>query len=552
MKQIMLVLFSSTFIANVHAQLYNNGATITVQNNAYITVMGELQNNTGTITNDGKIEVQGSFTNNATYNSTAAEDSLIFKGIGNSIFKSGGATINFLTLNKTAAADFVTLNGNALIGKKLDFLSGSFTTDPIANPAYKVISPITAAYTFAAGTEIIGSVQRTGWANGAANVFNQTHMLVTTNAGTAPTDVTVTMIPQTAGGDPTQTEREVKRKYTFAQTGGSAFTADVRYAYQSTELNTNTEANLVPWKLVSGEWNGLTTGATRDVVNHYVNYTAIPAADLLQEWKLADPNYTFNVTAYLSGAWINSTGLMRSVLSASANFPLSQPYTSTPFSYTGTESVTTVPANVVDWLLVEFRKPTTGLPADAINSTVIGRKACFLLNNGSVVNTDGTSVSSFDINKQGAGFVVVRHRNHLAVMSNSLASNTTGSYTNSFAALANVYQKPTVLSAPAVVLSAAAPGNALFGLWAGDVNNNGAVTTSDITPINNAISGPSTGNTNVYNVRDINLDTNVTTTDITLTNRSISNTAATSSSRGTATTNNKPKNATSNVPGEHN
>ena len=535
MKQIMLVLFSSTFIANVNAQLYNNGATITVQNNAYITVMGELQNNTGTITNDGKIEVQGSFTNNATYNSTAAEDSLIFKGTGNSIFKSGGATINYLTLNKTAAADFVTLNGNALIGKKLDFLSGSFTTDPIANPAYKVISPITAAYTFAAGTEIIGSVQRTGWANGAANVFNQTHMLVTTNAGTAPTDVTVTMIPQTAGGDPTQTEREVKRKYTFAQTGGSAFTADIRYAYQISELNTNTEANLVPWKLVSGEWNGLTTGATRDVVTHYVNYTAIPAADLLQEWKLADPNYTFNVNANLRGAW-NGT-VMTTAMNTAGIIPLAQPYNVTPFSYTGTENVAAIPANVVDWVLIEERKPSTGLPQDALSTSIIGRKAGFILNDGTVVDLDGTTPINFDITKQGSGFITVRHRNHLGVLSTSIPSNAAGTFTNDFNVLANTYST----ASPSMVLLLGTTGK--YGLWAGDANKSGVVNGTDVSLVKSAVANSLIG----YLFTDINLSNSINGTDVSITKSTIAISGAGSNpARNTNTI--KPVIAKSNIP----
>ena len=54
-------------------------------------------------------------------------------------------------------------------------------------------------------------------------------MQVTTNGGTAPTSFIVTMIPQSGGGDPTQNEREVKRKFLFTQSGGSGFTADIRY-----------------------------------------------------------------------------------------------------------------------------------------------------------------------------------------------------------------------------------------------------------------------------------------------------------------------------------
>ena len=63
----------------------------------------------------------------------------------------------------------------------------------------------------------------------------------------------------------------------------------------------------MPWELISSEWNARLTPVTRDVVNHYVTTTGIPAADLALEWKLADPKYTFNVTAYLRGAWNGTT-----------------------------------------------------------------------------------------------------------------------------------------------------------------------------------------------------------------------------------------------------
>ena len=65
----------------------------------------------------------------------------------------------------------------------------------------------------------------------------------------------------------------------------------------------------------------------------------------------------------------------------------------------------------------------------------------------------------------------------------------------------------------------------------GDVNASGSVTSSDVTPINVAIAGPSAGNTNVYNVRDTNLDKNVTSADVSITNAAIAAFAASSSSK---------------------
>ena len=54
-----LLLAFSGIVNFANAQLYNNGGIITVQNGAYIMAMGDIKNTSGTITNDGKIEVQG-------------------------------------------------------------------------------------------------------------------------------------------------------------------------------------------------------------------------------------------------------------------------------------------------------------------------------------------------------------------------------------------------------------------------------------------------------------------------------------------------------------
>jgi hypothetical protein len=385
---------------------------------------------------------------------------------------------------------------------------------PIPNPAFSVTSPATATYTFAAGKEIIGTVKRTSWTGGVARIFNQTNMLVTTNGGTPPTDLTVTMIPQTGGGNPTQNEREVTRKYTFAQTAGSGFTADISYPFATSELNTNTEANLVPWTLVASEWNARLTPVTRDGVNHFISTTGITTAELAQEWKLADPNYTMNVTANLRGAW-NGVSAMNTTLLSAGIIPLTQPYNVTPFSYPGTESVASIPANVVDWVLIEHRKPSTGLPANALAATISGREAGFLLSNGSVVELDGVTPIAVPITKQGTAFIVIRHRNHLGVLSNAIASNAAGTFTNDFTVLANSY-KPTGASSDPVVLLAGAGGK--YGLWTGDANKSGVVNATDVTVIKAAIAILLTG----YQLSDVNLSNSINATDITQAKATIS------------------------------
>lgn len=505
------------------AQLVNDGTILKIQPGTVLLLSGDVKNkNAGIISNDGRLEVQGNFLNTATYTTTTADDSLIMSGSGNVTLNPGSSTISVLHINKTNNSDHVTLSGSTTISSKLTYNSGTLSTNPLLNSLTLLNAAITVPFEFTAGREIIGQVRRTGWANSTEVVFNQPNMLITTNAGTAPTEFTVNMIPETEGGNPSLAEREVKRKFVFSQAGGIGFTTDVRFPYTGSELNTNTEANLVPWILPATVWAGRLTPVTRDAVNDWVSTTAISEADIAQEWKLADSKYTMNATALLRGPWNASTLVMNTSLNNAGAGPLNtqlvQPYNTTPFNYPGTESVAAgffaAHANIVDWVLVEFRKPANLLdPATATSATVVGRKAGFLLNNGNIVDLDGITPIGFDINKQGDGFMVIRHRNHLDIMSNLLISNLMGNYSNDFRSLSNLYKKAGASSESATSLL----NTSFVGMWAGDANKSRTINSGDITAIQNAIAIGTSG----YKFTDVNLSGTINSGDITITQNTI-------------------------------
>ncbi|HET7119426.1 MAG TPA: T9SS type A sorting domain-containing protein [Hanamia sp.] len=108
---------------SLKAQLTNNGANINIQTGAYIFAKGNINNTSGTITNDGKIEVQGDFTNAATYTSSATDDYLVFSGSALSTLKSGGASLTNLTINKTS--NDVKLGDNISVGGNLTMQAGN-------------------------------------------------------------------------------------------------------------------------------------------------------------------------------------------------------------------------------------------------------------------------------------------------------------------------------------------------------------------------------------------------------------------------------------------
>ncbi len=123
-------------------------------------------------------------------------------------------------------------------------------------------------------------------------------------------------------------------------------------------------------------------------------------------------NY-LDLKVWLEGPFNNTD--MNTNLTGLTNFPLAQPYNVSPWNYAGTESVTSVPGNVVDWVLVELRDAPTA--AQATSATRIARMAAFLKKDGSIVGMNGTSLLQFSNSITHQLFVVIWHRNHIEIMS---------------------------------------------------------------------------------------------------------------------------------------
>ncbi|MCB0806213.1 MAG: choice-of-anchor J domain-containing protein [Bacteroidales bacterium] len=135
-----------------------------------------------------------------------------------------------------------------------------------------------------------------------------------------------------------------------------------------------------------------------------------------------------DLTTFLEGP-CDGTEMSTFLCSCSA-IPLAQPYFNSPWYYEGTESVTIMPGNAVDWILVELRDANSA--SEATPGTMIGRKAGLLLNDGSIVSTDGESPLFFNISVTNGLYTVIHHRNHLAVMSANEVFFTGVNYTYDF------------------------------------------------------------------------------------------------------------------------
>ena len=174
-----------------------------------------------------------------------------------------------------------------------------------------------------------------------------------------------------------------------------------------------------------------------------------------------------DVLVYLEGPY--NVGTMNTSLKEGGEIPLSQPYNVSPWFYSGSENVATIPDDVVDWVLVDLRDATSA--AAATPATSIEKQAAFLLSNGSVVGLDGSSVLQFSATISIDPYVVVWHRNHLGVLSANSPIESGGMYTYDFSTDQN--------QAYGGGLGYKLIDTGIFGMAAGDANADGSINIDD-------------------------------------------------------------------------
>ncbi|MEO1029819.1 MAG: HYR domain-containing protein [Bacteroidota bacterium] len=178
-----------------------------------------------------------------------------------------------------------------------------------------------------------------------------------------------------------------------------------------------------------------------------------------------DPSGNCNVLVspkvYLQGSVLNSTiavdGLMRDDLRVNNYIPLNTPYTDNTSIDSAVLSVAGSDA-IVDWVWVELRDAMT-------NTQIVEGKSALLQRDGDVVALDGTSPVMFN-QLSGNYHVVIKHRNHLGIMSkNAIAlSNTT-----------TVVDFTSDSIEPFGTNAQTSIGNGLFAMWAGDTNGDAVI-----------------------------------------------------------------------------
>jgi hypothetical protein len=177
---------------------------------------------------------------------------------------------------------------------------------------------------------------------------------------------------------------------------------------------------------------------------------------------------TVNLRALLQGPFVAAGDTMTTLLTSV--LPKKNPYGVSPWNYTGGDSVLTLPSGIVDWVLVTLR---SGTAANTGVDTAVG----FMKQNGSIVGLDGTSPLSFPGVKFGNYYVVLRHRNHLSIMSAGALALNGASALYDFTVAGNAYGTNPMANLEGDV----------YGLYAGNSDGNTVITVLDYNAVGSQI-----------------------------------------------------------------
>ncbi|MEM6685242.1 MAG: fibronectin type III domain-containing protein [Bacteroidota bacterium] len=173
---------------------------------------------------------------------------------------------------------------------------------------------------------------------------------------------------------------------------------------------------------------------------------------------------------YLQGAVLNpNTGeetLMRDDLRQAGLIPTTSPYAdmrtceATVFTTTGADAI-------VDWVWVELRDENNA-------ASIITAQSALLQRDGNIVDVDGISTITFDASPKNY-FIVIKHRNHLSVMSATAIALSAASTSVDFS-------NPATTTFGTNAQTNAGMPIGVVALWSGDANGDAIVQYSGTSP----------------------------------------------------------------------
>ncbi len=512
-KAILILAIFGIIISSAKGQsVINHGADIIITSGSSIVIDGDFENQLdGSVNNSGDILITGDWINNQTSGNLLLNTSGTVSLIGSSIqnFEGTHATYFYdLDLQNNA-----NINGSAGI---------SVTSDLTLSNTY--LSLGNNGLLMQAGAEIIGAGSSgyviTNGTGKLAQYVNANNKLFPVGSNTDYTPVLlnnsgtadhfrVRVFPDVltnglTGSTISQINDCVEMTWDISENiAGGSNLAVTAFWGTAVEGSLFDRAHCGIGHYTGGSWDGHPEGTASGSNPYSIIRTGITTLSAFAVGDAESPmvitlDLDVDVTAFLEGPFDGTE--MQSRLNEVGIIPLNQPYNIAPWNYGGSESVAAIPnANVVDWVLIELRDAPDA--ASALPGTVVERHAAFVLKDGTIVGMDG--VSTLACTTTGFTndlFVVIYHRNHLAVMSANALTQTAGVYTYNFTTTANQAYGNSAAGQKEIATG-------IWGMYGGDANGDGNTGVADKT-----IWGSDVG-TNGYKATDFDLSSQVNNPD---------------------------------------
>ncbi len=388
---------------------------------------------------------------------------------------SSSSVLNNLTVNNSGG---LILSGNITANGTVTLQNGNITT---GSDNILTLASSTSLAGEANGRYVIGKLIINKNVNTSSSDFGG--IGVSINSGTDNLgNVTVTRISGSAGKITSGSISSINRTWIIASDNPPSSGRSLSLSWVSDDDNGKNLTQLQPWQSKDGGTNWITVGTMQDASsNRLVSFNTTSFG----EFTVSDPSVNVNLKVFLQGPY-NGSGAMTTTLNSSGLIPLTSEtaYPSSTYGYTASTIASIPNSNIVDWILVELRSGTAA-------STKVAARAGFLKNDGTIVDVDGTSPLSFGGIFSGIYYIVVRHRNHLAIMSSAAISLSSSTPLYDF----STAQTKAYGTNPMAVLA-----DGKYGMWAGDADGSATIDSGDR---NNAWNSRNTTN---YYSSDINLD----------------------------------------------
>jgi hypothetical protein len=494
MKRIIISMLCSLPVLGIaqNILLYNDGALVKVQAGAVLFVQGGIQNTaTGTIDNDGIIEVQGNFVNAGAWE-PSQPNTLRFSGTGNSDVTSGSAVFQTVEDIKDTGGN-INLLDPMTINTDLNFNSAGATKLVTGNfdlklgSAATVTGPDADEYVATTGT---GMMQKDVIANNTfifpiGDVANYSPLSCTyTGTGYTNANLRAKANDLTHPSKPADATDFISRYWDIDQAGITGYSNTMTGTYIPADINGS--ASLIKGAVHNGtDWFYVDAAGGANTVTGTTTYTNSDFTGTNFFGKV-------NLKVWLQGAYTSNAMSTNLPTLGQPTFPLTSPYADAP------ATATSIPAGVTDWVKVELRDVSN--PA-----TILGKASAFVMSDGTIKGLDGTS---FPLIKNGnpSSIVAVFHRNHLPIRTAAGLDVVNPILWDFTTSPSQAYHNPANLTNE----NMADLGGGAWGLWRGNVNSDLNLNVLDFGLEKNN-SNPS--QSSVYSLYDVNMDKNVNVLD---------------------------------------